>query len=319
MNGQIIHDLPNEEYHTSPEWSDYVSSTQLKILQRSPKAFRYALDNPAEQTEAQRFGSLFHDLMASLAMHNGDWNRGYGTWLEGLARFNPPINERTGQPYGSTTKAYKDALFDFEMQNVGATIVNTVDSDLASDMAHSLLHDCGSTSEQVRKLLKWGKPEVSHFVEYEGCSFKFRPDLETRKKIVDWKTLATDDLSEKSINSAIARYGYDISAAMYQFMEHEQSGVWKEFYWVFVSKTAPFDAIMVDASEWAYKYDPETDIVQPGAGAIKFQRLLDLCVKCRKEDYWPGAEINIAPDGFGRRIMTPAPPPWEVNNVANLM
>lgn len=319
MNGQIIRDLSNEEYHTSPEWRDYVSSTQLKLIAKSPKAFRYALDNPQEQTDAQRFGSLFHDLMACLAMHNGDWGRGYGVWLEGLAKFDPPINERTGQPYGSTTKAYRDALFDFQMQNVGATIVNPVDSDLASDMAHSLLNDCGETSKQVRKLLKMGEPEISHFVEYEGCKFKWRPDLQSRRKIVDWKTVNTDDLSEKSINSIIARYGYDVSAAHYQYFEHEQSGVWKEFYWVFISKTAPFDAVMVDASEWAYKYDEKYDIVTPGAGAIKFHRLLDLCVKCKKEDYWPGAEINIPVDGYGKRIMIPTPPPWEVNNVANEM
>lgn len=316
---ETIHGLSNEEYHNSPPYSEYLSSTQLKHYLRSPKFAKYMRDNPQPQTEAQRFGSLFHDLMASLVGANGMWAQGYGAWLDGLARFDAPINPKTNQPYGSTTKAYAEAYQQFLADNAGKTIVSTADSDLASDMAHSLLNDCGSTSEQVRKLLRWGKSEVSHFVEIDGCKCKFRPDNETKKKIIDYKTVATDDLSERSINSIISRYGYDISAAYYLYLEHEQSGIWKEFYWLFVSKVPPYDAVLVDASEWTYKYDPDTDIVLPQVGAIKMRRLLDLHIRCTKENHWPGAEINIPKDDFGRRIMRPVPPPWEVNNASNIL
>ena len=184
-------------------------------------------------------------------------------------------------------------------------------------MNQSLLIDCGATSEQVCKLLKWGKPEVSHFIEYEGCKFKWRPDLETRRKIVDWKTVATDDLSERSINAQIAKFGYDISAAFYLFMEHERTGQWKQFYWVFVSKQPPYDAVLVDASEWTYKH--EDGIVLPQVGAIKMKALLDLHIKCTREQSWPGAEIFIPQSDNGMRIMCPIPPPWEVNNAANIL
>ena len=39
--------------------------------------------------------------------------------------------------------------------------------------------DKGATAiqKQIRQILKWGKAEVSHFVEYEGCKFKYRPDV----------------------------------------------------------------------------------------------------------------------------------------------
>ena len=53
-----------------------------------------------------------------------------------------------------------------------------------STFSLSLIH----ISKQIRQILKWGKAEVSHFVEYEGCKFKYRPDVETAKKIIDWKT-----------------------------------------------------------------------------------------------------------------------------------
>lgn len=312
---ETIYGLSNEAYHNDPPYSDYLSSTQLKAYLASPKAAKYQRDNPTPQTDAQRFGSLFHDLMASLSGVKGEIPQdlveksvNYRTMV-----FDPPINEKTGKPYGVGTKAYTEALESIRETYPFTEVVSRQDQDSLIGMLRSVLFECGSTSEQVRKLLRWGKPEVSHFIEYEGCKFKWRPDLETPKKIVDWKTVATNDLSEKSLNNIIPRYGYDISAAFYIFFEHERSGVWKTFYWLFVSKEPPYDAVLVDSSLWTYLYDSHTDLLKPGAGAIKFQRLLDLHIRCTEENHWPGAEINIPQDPFGRRIMLPTPPPWEVN------
>lgn len=311
----IIHGLSNESYHYEKPYSDYLSSSQLKIYSRSPKAFKFASDNP---TDALRFGSLFHDLMAKIAERKSI-NAGLLDWYNNIALFQEPINPKTDQPYGATTKAYKEAYEAFLIDNADKIIASDAEVELCRDMMYSLCEESGATSEQVRKLLRWGKPEVSHFVEYEGLKFKFRPDLETPKKIIDYKTIATDDLSERSINAQIAKYGYDISAAFYLFMEHLQSGKWKRFYWIFVSKQPPFDAVIVDASKWAYDYDPETDIVMPQVGAIKFKALLDLHIQCSRKNEWPGSEIFIPKADNGLRIMCPTPPPWEVNNAANLL
>lgn len=309
----VIHNLPNSDYHNRQPYSDYLSSSQLKWYANSPRYARFRMDNPQSQTDAQKFGSLFHDLMASLAKHNGEWFPARGEWLDTIAIFEPPINENKNKPYGPTTNVYKYAYVKFLAENKSKQILSKEDAELCMAMAFSLTHQCGSTSEQIRKLLNWGEPEVSHFLIFEDCMFKFRPDLETRKKIIDYKTIDTDDLSERSINNSIARYGYDISAAFYQFMEHEQSGVWKDFYWCFVSKRPPFDAVLVDARRWTYDYDPDSGIVIPQVGAIKMRRLLDLHIKCTKEVCWPGAEINIPKDGYGNCIMLPTPPPWEIN------
>ena len=313
-----IYGLSNEDYHLKETYREYLSSSALKHYLKSPKLARFAMDNPSEEkSDALQFGSLFHDLMASIADANGTWSQAYDAWRDRLAQFDPPINPKTGVYYGANTKAYTEAYTQFELENKGKAIVETKMADLAGDMAHTLLNECGSTSAQVRKLLKWGKPEVSHFVEYEGCKFKYRPDLETRRKIVDWKTVATDDLSEENINRIILKFGYHISAAFYLFMEHERTGQWKQFYWVFVSKVAPHDAIMVDASEWTYKHDD--GIVLPQVGAIKMKALLDLHIKCTREQKWPGAEIYIPESDNGMRIMCPTPPPWEVSNAANIL
>ena len=314
----IIHGLSNEAYHHEAPYSEYLSSSQLKRYTVSPKAFKFALDNPKEEkSDALRFGSLFHDLMASCAEHYDNGTAAIAEWLRGIAVFKPPVNEKTGQPYGNTTKRYATDYEAFLQANECKTIASQEEVDTVLKMNQSLLIGCGATSEQVCKLLKWGKPEVSHFIEYEGCKFKWRPDIETRRKIVDWKTVATDDLSERSINAQIAKFGYDISAAFYLFMEHERTGQWKQFYWVFVSKQPPYDAVLVDASEWTYKH--EDGIVLPQVGAIKMKALLDLHIKCTREQSWPGAEIFIPQSDNGMRIMCPTPPAWEVSNATNLL
>lgn len=310
----IIYGLSNENYHRGEGYRDYLSSSQLKLYARSPKFAKFMLDNPQEETEAMRFGSLFHDCMAALS-----YGGALCEVLDAIAVFEPPINEKTGKSFGVGTKQYTKAYEEFTASLNDTLVSTSTEKETVSQMVNSLLYGCGATSEQVRKLLRWGKPEVSHFFEYEGCKFKFRPDLETKKKIVDYKTVVTDDLSERSINNIIAKYGYDISAAFYLWGEHEQSGIWKTFYWLFVSKVPPYDAVLVDASEWTYKYDPDSDIVMPQVGAIKMKRLLDLHIKCSKENIYPGAEINIPKDDFGRRIMRPTPPPWEVNLASTIL
>lgn len=310
-----IHGLSNEAYHHQAPYSEYLSSSQLKKYLISPKAFKHALDNPTEEkSDALRFGSLFHDCLEALA-EGGLLEH----IIEAIAVFEPPINAKTGQPYGVNTKAYKEA-YDAFSAGLNGTLVSTAEErDLVSGMLNSLLYGSGSTSAQVCKLLKWGKPEVSHFIEYEGCKFKWRPDLTThfRKRgklridFYDYKSVATDDLSEDSINKIISKYGYDISAAHYQFFHKELTGILPGFYWIFVSKQPPYDCVIASAEKWAYGYDEENDIVIPNIGALKFRALLDQHIWCVKNNQWNGSESRIEPGFKGKRIMTPEPPAYE--------
>lgn len=313
-----IYGLSNEDYHFKETYREYLSSSALKHYLKSPKTAKFAIDNPVEEkSDALQFGSLFHDLMACSSEHYDNGTKAVAQWFRGIAVFDPPINEKTGQPYGNTTKVYKEAYDMFMQASEGKTIASRDELSRVQAMAESLLYGSGSTSAQVRKLLKWGKPEVSHFVEYEGCKFKYRPDLETKRKIVDWKTVATDDLSEESINRIILKYGYHISSAFYQFFEHERTGLWKTFYLVLVSKVAPYDAVMVDMANYGYRYLPEYDMVVPGPGAMEFKRLLDLHIKCTRENHWPGAETFIQSDN-GVRVLEIQPPRYYSNKFIEL-
>jgi hypothetical protein len=157
--------------------------------------------------------------------------------------------------------------------------------------------------------MKWGKAEVSHFVEFEDCKFKYRPDVETKKKILDWKSVTADDLHEDTIAKIIHKFKYDLSAAFYQFFEHQRTGVWKEFYWVFQQKSPPYDAVLVSAERWAYSQND--DIVSMGSGAHKFKKLLDQHIYCMQNEDFDGAQVFIQPGFLNRRIMTPQAPNYD--------
>lgn len=318
MMNPVIHGLSNEQYHHGEEERQYLSSSLLKKYLISPKAYKYALDNPVEEkSDALRFGSLFHMAMEKFQQFDT-----IDAFYDCVAIFTPPKNDKTGQPYGTTTKAYAEAYKQFLADNQGKEIATLEEVRLIDDMVGSLVLPIrgGATAKQVRKALRYGKPEVSHFIEYEGCKFKFRPDLTTRYRrkgrqcadLYDWKSVATDDLSEESINRIILKYGYHISASHYQFFYHEQTGIWPGFILVLVSKVAPHDCVMVDMCNYGYRYMPDVDIVIPGPGAMEFKKLLDLHVKCTKENHWPGAEQAI-PDNDGVRILEIQPPRYYSN------
>ena len=155
MTDPVIHGLSNEAYHHEAPYSEYLSSSQLKRYAVSPKAFKFALDNPVEEkSDALRFGSLFHDLMACMAEHNGEWDA-VKYWRFHYAVFEPPLNPK-GQPFGKTTKTYLEAYANFEKENADLIIATQEELNLAYDMCHSLWCKSGATSEQVRKALRYG-------------------------------------------------------------------------------------------------------------------------------------------------------------------
>lgn len=312
---ETIFDLPNNEYHRGERFKDFLSSTQIKDYLVSPKFARFKALHPEMfeiGVEAAEKGSLYHDAMESI-VNTGSLDK----WRNNLLVFQPPINERTGCPYGRETQKYRDALAESAAANPGKSLTSSADVQLVETMVYELLHCCRETSKQIKQILsfKQTKAEVSHFVEYKGCKFKYRPDVETAKKIIDWKTVAVDDLHEDTVNRVIAKFHYGISAAFYQFMEHERTGVWKEFYWVMQQKNPPYDAVFVSAANWAYHM--EDGIVKMGASALLFTKLLEQHIYCTQNNDFDGAQVFIQPGFKGRRIMIPDAPSFEKNRMFN--
>lgn len=305
----IIHNLSSEEYHHGVQFTDYVSSTQLKKYCISPKAFKYCKDNPEDsQSNACKFGELFHSAMEFCAKHGDKALNHFAEWMDSIAVFEPPVNEKTGKPYGSSTNAYKEEYEGFMYNNQGKVISDKETLTTIGNMVKSLLTE-GVTSERVKFLLNRAKEvETSYFYDTEdGIKLKVRPDMLTGKILVDWKSTSLEDLNEDSVVKAIIKYGYHISLSMYQYVLHEITGKWYSPVLVFVQKDEPYDAIVVDMSEWCYCYDKEDGMVSMGIGALKFVSLLKLHTECMKNNDWPGAECLV------HGIMKPNVPAWYEN------
>ena len=118
-----IYDLPNEEYHKGEKFKDFLSSTQIKDYMVSPKFARYKALHPEMfelSIEASEKGPLYHDAMESL-VNTGTLDK----WRNNLLVFEPPINPKTGCPYGRDTQKYQIALIEAKESNPGKTLTST--------------------------------------------------------------------------------------------------------------------------------------------------------------------------------------------------
>lgn len=312
MSGVILHNLSNGEYHHGYQYSKYISSTQLKYLLISPAYFKYQRSLYQYSTEAMIEGSVFHSFMECYAK-DGNFDK----VCENVLAFTTPINPRTGQEYGPNTKAVQEALQDFKDLNPNKFIIPQQMYNNVRAMVESIM-----TSERhgevIKKLLKWGTPEVSMFLEEdEYPAMKIRCDLLTKNKIIDWKTTSSDKLDEETINKIIYQYGYDISAAMYQYVAHEVLGKWMDYYLVFISKNPPYDCVIVDMVNYGYRYNPANDEVLYGGGVIRFEKLMNLYSECLMNQEWPGADYKIEPKD-GVRILEIEPPAYYISKVSNM-
>lgn len=316
-----LHDIPyisgpneisNDTYHNGPEYQDFISSTSLKHYMVSPKYAKWARENKEiKESEALRRGSVYHDMLFSLINH-GDFSYFNKKW----AVFDPPINPKTNQPYGAATKKFLD---EFELQKLDKGVDDLCgknEMNEAKAMIQELLAGNNHLSHIIKQFLKNGKAEQSHFLQYQGIGFKYRTDLKTRKIILDWKTTTLENPKVEHFPRQIIKFGYHVSAAMYQFFEHELTGHWRKFYWVVQEKEPPYDFTILDANEWTWKVNPSGEI-EMGVGALEFIRLLEQHILCEENQEWPGYSIFIQPDWKNYRIGIPEVPGYYKNRDFN--
>jgi len=304
-------EISNNDYHNSPEYAEFCSSSMLKLMLVSPKYARYKIDNPDkdDQTEAMSQGSVYHSMLASLTNHGdlSEFEREYFV-------FTPPKNPTTGSSYGFATKAYQEALTDATASNQGKEACSEDQKKIAESMIDELLHGNPHLSPTIRNLIKIGQAEQSHFLEYQGQKFKYRTDLKTAKKIVDWKKTKLESPKQDKFSREIDKYNYHISAAFYQFFEFILTGTWKDFFWVVQESEPPFDFLIHSTSEWTYNIFHKEGTVEMMPGAMRFQKLLEFWILCSERKEWPGYSIFIQPDWKKQRIAFPEIPGYTLKN-----
>jgi hypothetical protein len=313
-------EIPNDTYHNREEYAKFISSSELKQMIISPKWFRYFQDNPNDtrtiSLENSMKGSVYHDMLCSIT-NVGNLSGFEKDW----AIFNPPVNLKTGNPFGFDSQAYLGAYQEFVALNPGKQICGQPEIDLANAMIKELRYGNKHLSDDINFLIKNGKAEQSHFCEYEGGFFKFRTDLKTTTKIVDWKSCQAETPKIENWSKQVVKMGYDLSAAFYQFFDFIITGKWKTYYWVAQEKVPPFDFNIIDASNWAFEItrDAETgeQIPIPHSGAQKFIKLMEIYLQCAEKDDWPGYSVFTQPDYRGRRIAVSQVPGYESSKMLN--
>lgn len=207
--------ITDENYFEDKE---YISASMIKqALQGSKKRFDYAMSQNIE-SEAFLVGSAFHAMM----LEPEEYKKLYA--------FEPDVDRRT--------KAGKEYIAEWKEQN------KDVKHHLSGKHENMLINMEESLSDHpvYNELIKdSGEREVIKLFELEGAKCKAKVDYYDVEDnyIVDIKTCKHLDVED--IAKSIHDYKYGIQAAFYLdgLKAHK-------FYFVFIEKKAPYDAVVVE-------------------------------------------------------------------------
>jgi len=138
-----------------------------------------------------------------------------------------PINEKTGNPYGPTTKAYKEWA-----EAESKVAISDLDAATIEEMAASV-----AEHREASSLLADGIPEATMRCEYLGHKCQARADwINADRGLVDFKTCRDLDDFESDAN----RYGYPHQLAFYQAMIHLVTGQLYPVHIIATEKKEPY-------------------------------------------------------------------------------
>ena len=290
----IIENLSNEDYHNR-ELYPQLSSSQVKKILDSPFDFKNGLENKSESTPYMIAGSAFHDYNEAILKTGFDWD-----FLSNWNVFEHPLNPKSGEPVGITTKAYLTAKG--ESQN---SISNF-------QLEKLQLMQKSFEKHPATRVIFYENVEFerSFFVTDNEVEQKIRPDRETEKYIIDLKTCRKGESSIHNVNRLIEDRGYDVSAAMYQWLYYIETGIWKPFLWIFVENEYPYQVNYHWANDYAYnvrkKHNGGIDVIA-NISAVKYKAAISTYKKCLNKGKWGGSEVFI---NNPLRIGSPKPNNW---------
>lgn len=193
------------------EYRDYPALNFHKLLDfhRDPRAFREGFFDDREETDAMRFGTALHALVL----------QGENAYNETVGVFNAPINPKTGEPYGATTKAYAEARAAFLATSGDKTLISSEDDKTIRKLYDELLFHPNAPIVLGRKWYQTEIP-VKGFATFgdDKIEIKGLIDRYSDAGLVDVKTTAalTDASGRDQFRYAIYSYKYLIQLAFYQ-------------------------------------------------------------------------------------------------------
>lgn len=305
--------ISNEDYHNGEQYKEFISSTVLKQIAHSPLWLKYSQEHPEDIEPTKEWklrGGCYHAMLSSIVNTGG-----LDEFEKSTAIFDAPVNPSTGSPYGNTTNKYVEAFNDFAGQNEGKEIYSQKDVNLATQMVEVLRYKNHHLSPMINKIIKYGQAEVSCFIEHkandliqaEHGKFKWRKDVTTSNKIVDWKSVKMHEQNPNQFARVIIDRAYDFSAAFYQYFEWMLTGKWKTFYWVAQTFEPPYDFNIITANNWAFNVE-NGKVLGYGQGALRFLKSLEQYLYCLEKDEFHGVSLFTKPDYLNQRIaVSPSP------------
>ena len=234
-----------------------VNFSTLKLMQKSPLHYKWALENPGEDTPALKAGRAIH--MAVLQPK--EFDEMYAVAPEGIDR---------------RTKAGKEAWATFEESVNGREVITTEEFDEYMRMAECVRWSCD--------ILKDTRNEIPLYWEDErtGMKCKCRVDAmkETKERFIMIDLKTTTDADLKSFTRSALSYGYHMQAAHYingAMANKLNQGKPVEWYFVAVEKKPPYAVNIIKAMP---------DFIEEGRMALN--DLMDELDTCQRMNQWPG-------------------------------
>jgi len=297
---EVIYDLSNHKYHNG--YLDFISSTSLKKYTNGAIAYKAESEKPRVDKAHFDLGSLVHDVISSKHPNGASWEQEYHLWTDA------PVNPKTGQLYGSDTKAFVEPYQLIKAQT-GKTPITEQQLEISTAIVNTLFDENSRhpSAKFFKMLFEAGVPEVSYFTTNfaDGVNIKTRKDLDGEKFIVDYKTI---DGSLEDFIRNIDKLGYDISAGMYvankeaSYLTHDMEVPNIKFYWVVIQVCYPYDWIIVSAQNFLE------------SGKAKFYKLLQIHQQAKGLNHY-GSIAELSPNKYG--IFVPTPSQWQtkLNNL----
>ncbi len=194
--------VDEETYRRDPRLNFHT----LAKFHRDPKLFYDGFFNDEEETDAMRFGTALHAKILEPERFG-----------EKVAIFRAPVNPKTGEPFGATTKAFMEARSEFLDSNMGKTIISFEDAKTIERLSDSYIFHPAAP-----KLLKDATTEqsVAGLIAPDGIepvAVKGRIDAYSPAGLIDLKTTAQlDDATGKDrFRTTLYSYKYLVQLAFY--------------------------------------------------------------------------------------------------------
>jgi PDDEXK-like domain of unknown function (DUF3799) len=282
-------ELSFEDYR---KHSDHISSSGLKtLLTESPEHFLHAWNNPTEDTDAFRFGRIFH--MAALEPDRFRSEVVTEPEFVGLTK--------TGKPSANCDDA-RNKRAAWREANKGKTFLSEGEQKDLTGMLKSVMK-----VTEARRIIEAGKPEASFFCTdpVTGLLMKARTDIVCPDLgvIADFKT--TRSAATRNFNYDAGRFRYDIQMAFYKMAVELVLGVEiKGAAFIAVEKTPPYSCVVHEVN-----LDDIRNLSEPWV-----RHGLNVLKDCVEKDLWPGYSSRVEQLQIPKFVQDEPLPQFEFRN-----